>query len=54
MPRHPWLLPAAPVPAASEIDKELEQLKNYGDLHAAGVLTDEEFAEAKAKLLGLG
>ena len=50
----PVAAPAAPVPAAGEIDKELEQLKQYGDLHAAGVLTDEEFAAAKAKLLGLG
>ena len=30
----------------------MEQLKQLGDLHAAGVLTDEEFATAKAKLLG--
>ncbi len=41
---------AAPAPAAGGID--LEQLKQLGDLHAAGVLTDEEFAAAKAKLLG--
>jgi hypothetical protein len=37
-------------PAAGGID--LAQLKQLGDLHAAGVLTDEEFAAAKAKLLG--
>ena len=30
----------------------MEQLKQLGDLHAAGVLTDAEFATAKAKLLG--
>ena len=41
---------AAPAPAAGGID--MEQLKQLGDLHAAGVLTDEEFAAAKAKLLG--
>ena len=42
---------AAPAPAApAGID--MEQLKQLGDLHAAGVLTDEEFAVAKAKLLG--
>jgi hypothetical protein len=41
--------PAA-APAAGGID--LEQLKQLGDLHAAGILTDEEFAAAKAKLLG--
>ena len=41
--------PAA-APAAGGID--LAQLKQLGDLHAAGVLTDEEFATAKARLLG--
>jgi hypothetical protein len=30
----------------------MDQLKQLGDLHAAGVLTDEEFATAKAKILG--
>jgi hypothetical protein len=40
----------APAPAAAGID--MEQLKQLGELHAAGVLTDEEFAAAKAKLLG--
>jgi hypothetical protein len=30
----------------------MEQLKQLGELHAAGVLNDEEFAAAKAKLLG--
>jgi hypothetical protein len=29
----------------------LTQLKTLGELHAAGVLTDEEFAEQKAKIL---
>jgi hypothetical protein len=43
--------PAAPAPAGgSAVD--YEQLKQLGELHAAGVLTDEEFAAAKAKLLG--
>lgn len=41
---------AEPEPAAPVID--MEQLKQLGDLHTAGVLTDEEFAAAKAKLLG--
>ena len=31
---------------------DMEQLKQLGELHTAGVLTDEEFAAAKAKLLG--
>jgi Short C-terminal domain len=42
--------PPAEAPAAPTID--MAQLKQLGDLHAAGVLTDEEFAAAKAKLLG--
>jgi len=40
--------PAAP--AAAEPDP-IEKLKQLGDLHDSGVLTDEEFAAAKAKLL---
>jgi len=40
---------AAPAPAAAV---DFEQLKQLGELHAAGVLTDEEFAAAKAKALG--
>ena len=31
---------------------DMEQLKQLGELHTAGVLSDEEFAAAKAKLLG--
>jgi Short C-terminal domain len=41
-----------PEPAAAAPVIDMEQLKQLGDLHAAGVLTDEEFAAAKAKLLG--
>jgi hypothetical protein len=43
---------SAPVPAASAGGIDLEQLKKLGELHTAGILTDEEFAAAKAKLLG--
>ena len=46
----PEAAPAPAAPASAGID--MEQLKQLGDLHAAGVLTDEEFAAAKAKLLG--
>jgi hypothetical protein len=42
--------PAAP-PAAGGSDV-IEQLKQLGELHASGVLTDEEFAAQKAKVLG--
>ena len=37
------------VPAPADPADELEHL---GQLHASGVLTDEEFASAKAKVLG--
>lgn len=44
---------AAPPPAAAPAAGiDMEQLKQLGELHAAGVLNDEEFAAAKAKLLG--
>jgi hypothetical protein len=41
--------PAA-APAQDELTTKLEQLAN---LHAQGILSDEEFASAKAKALGL-
>lgn len=44
--------PPPPEPAPSSTDDMLNQLKTLGDLHASGVLTDEEFAEQKAKILG--
>jgi hypothetical protein len=40
-----------PEPAAPEADP-IEQLKQLGALHQQGVLTDEEFAAQKARLLG--
>ena len=44
--------PQQPPPAAPE-DDATAQLQNLAQLHAQGVLTDEEFAAAKAKLLGI-
>jgi hypothetical protein len=41
--------PPAPAPAAEDVSAQLQQL---AQMHNAGVLTDEEFAAAKAKLLG--
>jgi len=41
---------AAP-PPAQEADP-IERLKELGQLHESGVLTDQEFADAKAKILG--
>jgi hypothetical protein len=45
---------AAPVyeAPAAPAGIDMEQLKQLGELHTAGVLSDEEFAAAKAKLLG--
>jgi transcription initiation factor TFIID subunit TAF12 len=42
-----------PPPAAAPEDDSTEQLQNLAQLHAQGVLTDEEFAAAKAKILGI-
>lgn len=44
--------PAAPAPGELTEDT-INKLKQLGDLKASGVLSDEEFAAAKAKLLGL-
>ena len=43
--------PAA-APAAPE-DPTMAQLQQLAALHSSGVLTDEEFAASKAKLLGI-
>ena len=44
---------SAPAPAAPAAQDDLiAQLKQLGDLKAAGILSEEEFATAKAKLLG--
>ncbi|MGW6225760.1 SHOCT domain-containing protein [Cellulosimicrobium cellulans] len=44
--------PASAAPAAAPQDDLLGQLERLGQLHASGVLSDAEFAAAKAKLLG--
>jgi hypothetical protein len=43
---------AAAAPVAAAGDDITAQLVKLGELKAAGVLSDEEFAAAKAKLLG--
>lgn len=46
---------AAPAPSAApaaDADDRLAQLKQLGELKTQGVLTDEEFASEKAKILG--
>ena len=42
----------APPQAAAPAADPIAQLKELGELHESGVLTDEEFAAQKAKLLG--
>jgi Short C-terminal domain len=44
--------PAPPAPAATGEGADIDELQRLGDLHTSGVLTDEEFAAAKAKILG--
>jgi hypothetical protein len=43
--------PGAPAPAGGGQDV-VEQIKQLADLHTQGLLTDDEFAAQKAKLLG--
>ena len=42
--------PPAPAPAA---DDDMAELKQIAELHAQGILTDEEFAAKKAQILGI-
>jgi hypothetical protein len=43
--------PPAPAPAAAPAPDTMTQLKELGELKAAGILTEEEFAAQKAKIL---
>lgn len=42
----------APAPAAAGESDMISQLKQLAELHDQGVLTDDEFAAQKAKILG--
>ena len=44
-------MPMAP-PAAGPSEDAIAKLQQLGQLHDSGVLTDEEFAAQKAKILG--
>jgi hypothetical protein len=43
---------AAPAPASGSGESTIDQLKELASLKAEGVLTEDEFAAQKAKLLG--
>jgi hemolysin activation/secretion protein len=51
-PAAPAAPPAPAAPAPPPADDLPAQLQRLGDLHAAGTLTADEFAAAKARLLG--
>jgi hypothetical protein len=44
--------PAPPPPAQGGGSSTIDQLKELGELKAQGILTEEEFAAQKAKILG--
>jgi len=44
---------AAPAPSTGLSSDDITQLKQLGQLHESGVLTDAEFEAAKQKILGI-
>lgn len=49
----PQYAPAPPPPAPASSGGAMGDLEKLAEMHGAGVLTDAEFAAAKAKLLGM-
>ena len=47
-----YAAPPPAAPAAAPAEDRVQQLKDLADLNAQGVLTDEEFASEKARILG--
>jgi hypothetical protein len=43
--------PEQPAPQATPATDPMQQLQQLGELHAQGILTDEEFASKKQQLL---
>ncbi len=43
----------APAPSTGLTTDDIAQLKQLGELHESGVLTDAEFEAAKQKILGI-
>jgi hypothetical protein len=52
-PPPPPAAPAPAPPAGGLTDDVVQQLRSLGELRDAGVLTEEEFAAKKAKILGI-
>ena len=52
-PEEQYAEPAPAAPAAPEQDEQTAKLQELAQLNKQGVLTDEEFAAAKAKVLGI-
>jgi hypothetical protein len=42
----------APAPSGGNSAEDTTRLQQLGELHAQGILTDEEFAQQKARILG--
>ena len=49
--QQPAAPPPPPAPAGGMAQSSIDELKQLGQLHDQGVLTDEEFATQKAKIL---
>lgn len=45
--------PAAPPPPPAAASGDVAELQQLADLHAQGILTDEEFTAKKAQVLGI-
>jgi hypothetical protein len=52
-PPEPQYAPLPPAPASAPDEDVITQLERLGALKAQGLLTEEEFAAQKAKLLGI-
>jgi Short C-terminal domain len=45
--------PAAPAQASGITSEDTARLQELGELHEQGILTDEEFSQQKARILGI-
>jgi len=51
--QQPQYAPPPPAPAPAPAETSTDELERLASLHSSGALTDEEFAAAKAKALGI-